>query len=248
MVGTPPLIKGPALFLDFDGTLVDIAAVPDAVLVDEHLCDVLVTLRNTLGGALAIVSGRPIDELDGFLAPSTLPAAGLHGLERRLDGDEIERPEPEPWLPAAQDALAAFVAQHPDLLLEQKTLSVALHYRARPDLAEPVGWLCEGLAEELGCDALRGHSVWELRPRAAGKERAIDYFLTRSPFSDRLPIFVGDDVTDEAAFALVQDRGGCGVKVGQGETAALHRLGSPAEVHSWLLELIDHNTRKQKHG
>lgn len=248
MVRTPPLTKNPALFLDFDGTLVDIAPVPDAVQVGNQLRNVLAALQGTLGGALAIVSGRSIAELDGFLAPNRLPTAGLHGLERRFDANAIERPEPEPWVPAAQDALAAFATQHPDLLLERKTLSVALHYRARPDLAEPIAWLCDGLAEELGCDALEGHFVCELRPRTAGKERAISEFLARPPFRDRLPLFVGDDVTDEAGFAAVQDRGGFGIKVGSGETAALHRLSSPEAVLDWLSGLIQHNTEKQRHG
>ena len=223
-----------AVFLDFDGTLADIAAHPQAVTVHADIPPRLAALAAALDGALAIITGRPIAEIDHFLAPLRLPAAGVHGAERRA-ADGRWHHLPAPRLDEVLPALRAFVAAHPGLLLEEKSSAIALHYRQAPLLEAQCLAAMTGALQQLPDMALmRGKQVLEMKPRAAGKGAAVRAFLEEAPFQGRRPWFFGDDVTDEAAFEAVQDLGGIAVKIGAGSTCAHHRLDDPAALQAWL--------------
>lgn len=231
-----------ALFLDFDGTLVDIAERPDAVVVDPQLPETLARLRDLLGGALAVVSGRSISTLDAFLAPELFDAAGVHGVERRLAGGRCESgPQNSGGLRGAIEAVRPFAAAHQGLLLEDKGSSFAVHWRLRPDLAADALRVVEAAASELGAGyrVQHGKAVAEILPVQAGKGAAIAWFLDRSPYRGRRPVFVGDDLTDEHGFHAVNERNGITVRIGDGGTAAAHRLGSPTELRQVLARWID---------
>jgi trehalose 6-phosphate phosphatase len=216
-----------ALFLDFDGTLVDIAPEPGAVVVPSSLVPTLGALRQYLGGAMAVVSGRPIREIDQFLAPLRLPVAGVHGAERRTADGAVDLLPPHP-LQLVQQAADALAACHAGLLVEHKSNSVALHYRLAPELeAVCLGAMQDAVDRSPGLVLLRGKMVVEAKPCGVTKGSAIEAFLREAPFAGRTPIFVGDDVTDEAGFDTVQGLGGLGIKVGEGATAAWQRLPDP---------------------
>lgn len=223
-----------ALFLDFDGTLVDIAPRPEDVRVPPGLVDTLAELRHGLGGALALVSGRPIAQLDAFLAPLRLPAAGEHGGERRdsLGGLSLHPPAP---LDRVLQAAAGLADQHPALRVETKRAAVALHYRQAPQLeAICLAAMQAAVDASPGLVLLRGKRVAEAKPAGVGKGQAIEAFLSEPDFRGRLPLFVGDDITDEVGFTVVQGHGGIGVKVGDGSTTAFQRLASPAALRREL--------------
>jgi trehalose 6-phosphate phosphatase len=219
-----------ALFLDFDGTLVDIAAEPDAVVVPSSLVPALSALQRYLGGAVAVVSGRPIREIDQFLSPIRLPVAGVHGAERRTAVGALERARALP-LATVEQAARALAARHAGLLVEHKQSSIALHYRQAPHLeAECLDAMQSAVDRSPGLTLLRGKMVAEAKPAEASKGGAIEAFLREAPFAGRTPVFIGDDVTDEAGFAAVQRLGGLGVKVGDGPTVAWQRLPTPADL------------------
>ena len=227
-----------ALFLDFDGTLAEIAPRPDAVLVEPGLVETLERLRDRLGGALAIVTGRPVSVIDGFLAPARLDAAGLHGVERRVGGTlEGGRAEDHPDLRRQVERLQAESAALPNVLIEDKGASVAVHWRlASPGDAERAEALVKAASEALG-GAYRlqlGKAVGEIVPAQATKAHAIRAFLERAPYAGRRPVFFGDDRTDEIAFAAVNEDGGVAVRVGDGDTVASRRLPDPAAVRALL--------------
>lgn len=225
-----------AFFFDFDGTLADIAEDPQAVELRPEVREHLDVIHSATGGATAVISGRPIRELDAFLSPLRLAAAGVHGLERRsadgtmtvseIDGDlirEIGRP------------IEAFARENEGLIAEQKPGSVALHYRQRPDLEEA----CRALATALqGSDSrlclLHGKMVVELKAGGRTKGDAIADFMEELPFRDRVPVFAGDDVTDEDGFRIVSRWNGISIKVGEGPTAAICRVADPAAFREWL--------------
>ncbi|SDG64398.1 trehalose-phosphatase [Janthinobacterium sp. YR213] len=231
LLGTP----GTAVFLDFDGTLVDLASTPDGVRLEAGVVEALALLAERHGGALALISGRPIVQLDAMLAPLTLPVAGVHGVERRgADGvlHVAATPDVSPVLARAQE----LAARYPGLLVEQKRGAVALHYRLAPDLEQ----LClqEMTAAVQACPGvllLHGKMVLEAKPAATDKGGAIAAFMQEMPFAGRRPVFAGDDTTDEAGFAYVQLAGGQGVKVGKGPSAATLRLASPGALRAALL-------------
>jgi trehalose 6-phosphate phosphatase len=224
-----------ALFLDVDGTLLNIAERPQDVRVDAALIGLLERLRARVEGALAVVSGRPLRELDALLAPLVLPSAGQHGVERRdARGEMHGYAGAAP--PAAAKQLSAFAAAHPGLIFEDKGASLAVHYRLAPELEANVGAQMQQLAAALGpsMQLLEGKMVVELKPAGLDKGVAIAQFMAEAPFRGRLPVFAGDDVTDECGFAEVNRLGGCSVKVGEGETCAQLRMPDVAAVHRWL--------------
>jgi trehalose 6-phosphate phosphatase len=230
-----PLIEpNTALFLDFDGTLADLAPRPELVQVEPELIGTLRALHVCLDGALAIVSGRPVAELDHFLQPLRLPAAGVHGAEFRNGAERIVRP-PAPGIGPLLPHLEALVARHPGLQLERKSVAVAIHYRQVPEL-EPLvrAAVADVLRDAVGLEALPGKMVVEIKPAGVDKGGAIATFMRSSPFAGRLPVFAGDDVTDEAGFSVVRELGGIGVLVGQRATAASVSVTGPAALRSWL--------------
>ncbi|MBK0391202.1 trehalose-phosphatase [Ramlibacter algicola] len=219
-----------ALFLDFDGTLVDIAPEPGAIVVPCSLVPTLSALQTYLGGAVAVVSGRSIRELDTYLAPLQLPVAGVHGAERRDASGALDRVEPASLEEVTRAALA-LRARDARLLVEEKGTSVALHYRRAPELErECIDAMAAAVDRSEGLALLRGKMVVEAKPCGASKGAAIEAFLREPPFAGRTPVFVGDDVTDEAGFEAVQRLGGLGVKVGEGPSAAWQRLADPGAL------------------
>lgn len=235
---SPPLPSPDwALFLDVDGTLLDFASTPSGVDVPPSLPALLERIRRRLGGALAVVSGRPLRDIDAFFAPFVFAAAGLHGLQRRRDDGRLED---EPALPAELTDLAtragAIAARHPGAVVEEKGPCLALHWRGAPDAAtELSAFADEALTLLRGYRLQRGKCVVELRPEGGDKGDAIAAFLEEAPFRGRLPVFVGDDRTDEHGFEVVRARGGVAVLVGTREpSAATHALPDPSGVRRWL--------------
>lgn len=227
-----------ALFLDVDGTLLEIAATPDAVKAPAALRNTLQLAAARNGGALALISGRRIAELDTLFAPCVFPAAGQHGLERRDAQGAITRSDIDSaLLQPARAALTALQTEHKGLLLEDKGTALAMHYRRAPQCELLVREIMKELADPLVNQfALRsGKCVLELAPEGDSKRTAIEAFMAEPPFAGRTPVFVGDDITDEDGFAAVNALGGYSIRVGQcGATAARHRFGSVSAVGAWL--------------
>ena len=238
----PPLAPDMALFLDFDGTLVELAARPDAIIIPPPLIGTLAALYLRLGGALALVSGRRLPDLDQFLSPLQLPAAGEHGGQRR-SAEGLLMSAPAPDLDAVLQAAQALVRDYPALQLERKTLALSLHYRQAPQLES----LCQqtlrqALARSPELELLQGKCVIDVKLAGVSKGTAITDFMAEAPFAGRLPVFAGDDVTDEAGFEQVQRLGGYTIKVGAGPTRAQYRCASVAELASWLESFRDDST------
>lgn len=241
-----PAPPNACLFLDVDGTLIDIAPTPDAVRVPPGLLDALRAAERVLGGALALVSGRSITELDRIFAPLHLKASGVHGAEFRF-GDEKEArwTKAEPIPPAAWDDLLELLRAFPASLVENKGFSFAVHYRAAPDTAARLrGALELFLAQrvDLGLAILPGHSVFELKRPDIDKGAAIADFMGRPPFAGRRPVFIGDDVTDTPGFRTVKDHGGLAYSVSHAFPGVLGTFTNPAAVRRWLAD-IDRSER-----
>ncbi len=231
-----------ALFLDVDGTLVVIAATPEQVRPEPTLQPLLQRLAGAIDGALALVSGRSLASIDRLFAPLRLPAAGLHGWERRRgDGGLVARDPPGAVLARLRPRLAAYATARPGLLLEDKGTGFALHYRLAPERGPAVRRFVRRLAlAEPELRLLAGRKVAELQPRGADKGEAILAFLGESPFAGRRPVFVGDDTTDEDGFVAVNAIGGLSLRVddaetsGRGPSAAQCRVAGVAALHQWL--------------
>jgi trehalose 6-phosphate phosphatase len=236
----PPLAwHGCALFLDFDGTLVDLAPHPDDVKVEPELHAALALLHEQLGGALAIVSGRPVEQIDQMLWPLVLPAAGVHGMERRGADGRMWR-NPLPALDVARALANELAAQFPGLWLEEKYGALALHYRQAPQAGpSTIARLRAGLMRHPDLVVMEGKMVIEVKQAAINKGSAIRDFCAAPPFAGRTPVFIGDDTTDEAGFAWVQEQGGVAVKVGEGATLAQHRIASAAALRQALQQLTE---------
>lgn len=230
------------LFLDVDGTLLEIAPTPDAVVVDEPLKQLLLHTRDALQGAMALVSGRSITTLDELFAPLRLAAAGLHGLERRdaTGSMHVAHLDVDPAFEAARDALLGIVEAMPGVLLEDKRVALAVHFRAVPQHEATLRRLVGSIAEGLGprYQMLEGKRVLELKPVAATKADAIRAFLAEAPFAGRRPVFVGDDITDLDGFGVVESLGGLSVAVGDRVDAQL-RVASPRDVRALLSDLAE---------
>ena len=245
MIPEPPPPDA-CLFLDVDGTLIDIAPTPDAVRVPSGLIAALRGAERALGGALALVSGRSIDELDRIFAPLRLKASGVHGAEFRFGHDEATRWTKGEPIPAAafaelQEAMRAFPAS----LIENKGFSYAVHYRAAPGtgpaLREALQRFLDARAG-LGLAIMPGHCVYELKRPAIDKGAAITDFMSRDPFAGRRPVFIGDDVTDAPGFVAVRDRGGLAYSVSRAFPGVAGTFADPAAVRRWLAEIAGPET------
>ncbi|MTH96214.1 trehalose-phosphatase [Roseibium sp. RKSG952] len=236
MTDLPHLSPDMALFLDFDGTLVEIAPSPEMVAVRPETIVYLQRQLEELEGALAVVSGRPIMEIDHFLAPLQLAAAGLHGLEHRYRaGGELRRDPPGAEILQLKQEISASGLLGNGVFLEDKGVAVAVHFRAAPDKAGEITDFLETQIRSLpDLHLLQGKMVVEAKPDTQDKGKAVAGFLDLDAFRDRLPVFLGDDVTDEDGMAAVQAAGGFGIKVGEGDTCAQFRLADVAAVHRWL--------------
>jgi trehalose 6-phosphate phosphatase len=216
---------------------VDIADSPSAVHVDQDLRLLLEDLHRLSGGAVALISGRSIVDIDRLFPGARLPAAGQHGLERRDAAGRIEgHAVPGGQLAWARGRLAAAAVARPGLLLEDKGLSLALHYRRAPQLAGYAHRVMRALLHRVGAQYCMqtGKRVVELKPTGKDKGVAVLAFMREAPFAGRIPVFIGDDVTDEYGFAAVNRLRGYSIKVGSGPTAARWHLPNVEGVKRWL--------------
>jgi trehalose 6-phosphate phosphatase len=231
-----------ALFLDVDGTLLEIRDRPEEVVADAGLIALLDRLSSAFGGALSLISGRSIAQIDRIFAPVKFPAAGSHGAELRLHPDD-DISGATRGLPAAVMARLSVLAEaHEGLLLEQKDGGASLHYRMAPDLEAQCRQLIDELMAEVGHEfrLIPGKMVFELAPRSHDKGKAIATMMNREPFIGRQPVFVGDDVTDEDGFRAVNTMHGISVRVGEeNDSEADHTLDSVADVRQWLESIMD---------
>lgn len=237
----PPPLDGDrhALFLDFDGTFVDFAPEPDAIVLRPGSIDRLAALSRRLSGALALVSGRKIADLDRFLAPLQLPAAGVHGQEFRPAPGDLRVQPASPELDEARRRLAGLIMAADPLLVEDKGGALVLHYRKHPEQRGRAEALAhEAVAGLSALHALPGHAIVEIRQHGISKAGALKLFAAMPPFSGRHPVFIGDDTTDEDGFRAAREADGFGVKVGPGSTAAFYRLPDVSAVHAWLDGLL----------
>lgn len=222
-----------ALFLDFDGTLVELAERPSLVRVAPELPALLAAAAAAVGEALAIVSGRRLASIDELLAPMRFSGAGLHGAELRTDPRQAA-PPPASGLDGAAQWLAARLEDEPGLWLEDKGAAIALHYRGAPGRAAQAERLLREAVRGLDLELISGKDVFEARPRGVNKGEAVRSLMRQPPFAGRRPVYVGDDTTDEDGIAAAQALGGVGIKVGAGPSAAPWRLDDPAAVRAWL--------------
>ncbi len=230
-----------ALFLDLDGTLIDIALRPDDVRAPKELIATIGTLYRRLGGALAVVSGRPIRAIDTLLAPLVLPAAGVHGAEIRLQASDSITLHPTPIISPAVRWLLAPLNDIPGVLIEDKGVAIAVHYRQAPDAVERVRDVVMkalNAGSDEGLTLIPGKCVYEIKHGGYTKGTAVAEFMELPPWKGRRPVFIGDDVTDEQAFAILPRWDGLGLAVGQERIGAIMAFPSAADVRTWLAGLV----------
>ncbi len=225
----PVLPPRAALLLDLDGTLLDLAPTPDAVIVPAELPGLLLRARTRLADALAIVTGRPVDQVDALLGDAPFAVAGEHGAAMRLrPGAPLLRPElpelPAGWLDRARAAVMPF----PGALMEPKAHGFVFHFRQAPDAGPALDAAARAiLADDARYVLMPAHMAWEVRPRGADKGAAVTALMSRPPFAGRVPVYVGDDVTDEDGIRAAHALGGFGLRVQDS-------FGTPAAVRAWL--------------
>jgi trehalose 6-phosphate phosphatase len=233
-------LSGAAVFLDLDGTLAPFAPRPQDVGPDRRRTELLGRLQQALDGRLAVVSGRAMDEIDRILESAVVCAAGVHGLQRRSLAGRLQGTPAHPTLDSARRRLEAYARPRPGLFVENKSLSVALHYRGAPDRASETRAFAALVAGDTGLKLQEGTMVVELRTPGSDKGDVVRTFMTEPPFADSTPIFVGDDLTDEDGFRVAAELGGFGVLVGPVRpTAAKARLPDVGRVLQWLDTSID---------
>ncbi|MDF1599843.1 trehalose-phosphatase [Mesorhizobium sp. YIM 152430] len=235
-LGIPCAPERLAVFLDFDGTLADIVDHPDDVHLPPKTAESLARLESRTSGAVAIVTGRPIAQIDALVAPLILPVAGVHGMSRRsFDGTLHNTKHDATLFAEAQARLTRLHLDLSDTMIEVKPASVAFHYRRRPDLAGSIAEKIHDVLGDLeGLDILHGKMVVEVKAGHAHKGDAIRAFMAEKPFAGRVPLFAGDDVTDEFGFAAMREFDGIAIKIGPGETAAGWRADDPDQFRIWL--------------
>lgn len=231
----PPSLEW-CLFLDVDGTLIELTDSPLETFADPGLKTLLGHVTERLGGALALVSGRSIHYLDALFAPLRLPAAGLHGVERRKASGVLHGASfVDTQLTQARIAVNTLVQAHPGTSVEDKGRTIAVHYRMAPQAESVLREELAAIARPLGTNyhIQEGNMVLEIKPRGFTKATAIKAFLKEPPFSGRKPVFVGDDLTDQDGFRLVEDEGGISIAVGE-RVRGQYRLDSASAVRGWL--------------
>jgi trehalose 6-phosphate phosphatase len=228
------------LFLDVDGTLIELGPAPHEVVVEPAALQFLQNASSVLCGALALISGRSLAQLDALFGPNAFPAAGLHGMERRDALGKLHVHPTEPLPAELVQELGAIAGRHPGVLLEDKGRAVAVHYRHAASLQEMLEREVEALARRHGGDDLQvqpGAYVLELKPSGITKAHAIEAFMQEAPFAGRLPLFAGDDLTDLHGFDAVQRLGGISIAVGP-RVQAMHAVATPAELRELLAEFL----------
>ena len=231
----PPSLEW-CLFLDVDGTLIELTDSPLETFADSDLKTLLSCVAERLGGALALVSGRSIHYLDTLFTPLRLPAAGLHGVERRKASGVLHGASfVDTQLSQARTAVSALVASHPGTSVEDKGRTIAVHYRLAPAAESAIRQSLAAIAGPLGSNyhIQEGNMVLEIKPRGFTKETAIKAFMKEPPFSGRKPVFIGDDLTDQDGFRLVEDQGGISIAVGE-RVHGQFRLENAVAVRDWL--------------
>lgn len=240
-IAEPPLLdtRRVSLFADLDGTLAPIEATPAEVGPDAARRRMLDALSSALGGRLAVVSGRGLADLDRVLEGRVSALAAVHGLVRRTSDRQVIAPVADPRVDAATAALRDFAASDPSLLVEDKTVAVALHFRGSPQTAERCRAIAGRVARPLGLTIQEGDMVVELRRPGPDKGSAVRAFMAEPPFAGSVPVFLGDDLTDEDGFAEADRLGGYGVIVGgRRPTLAAYALDDVAAARRWLQSSI----------
>lgn len=231
---------GICLFLDVDGTLLDFAPTPDAVEVDDDLLKLIGSAQTQLDGALALVSGRPLESIDALFDPLRLSAAGIHGFERRGADGVVYRPTlPSGALDAPRQRLDAFARAQPGVMLEDKGIALALHYRGARGARAEAHLMVSTIAASLDptFEILEGDHVLEIKPAAMNKAIAIEAFMKEAPFAGRQPVYIGDDITDFDGFSAARRNGGFDIAVG-GRVSARWSLDDPSAVREWIGKLL----------
>jgi trehalose 6-phosphate phosphatase len=234
-----PAPERAAFFFDVDGTLLELRAEPLAVVSDEPLRRLLQQMSALTGGAVAFVSGRSMADIDRIFAPLVFPASGLHGAEIRYP-DGADRHTNPHIMDHARPGVSRFVADRPGLMLEDKGATLAVHYRNRPELGAEVIAFMNSFSPGDELAVQEGKLVVELKPALYDKGTAITSILKRAPFAGRIPIFLGDDLTDEKGFVTVNQRNGLSIRVGAEEmpTEARYHLADPAAVRQFLMSYV----------
>lgn len=227
-----------ALFTDFDGTLVAIAAKPDQVVIPAKVLKTVSQLHQETHGATALITGRSLHNLNQLLALEGLAIAGSHGAEWQLQGKRHTIEQITSAFDPIRPALEKFAQSH-NLLLEDKTFAIAMHFRQAPELEPQLDEFLQNLVPEGGpLTVMQGKAIREVKPKAIDKGVAIARFMQQAPFAQRTPVYLGDDVTDEAGFMWVNQAGGTSIKVGPGPTCAQHRLDNPEAALEFLQQLL----------
>ena len=233
-----------ALFLDVDGTLLEIAPAPGAVTVPDGLPDTLIQVARLLDNAVALVSGRTVNDLDKLFRRLPIAEAGQHGSEIRWpDGHAEYFGTGDSGLSALLEPILRFAQVRPGLMVEDKGQTIAVHCRQAPQYQTEIAAFLADLVngKDAWLDVMSGRLVVELKPRGVSKRTAVERLMRSAPFAGRLPIFIGDDTTDEDGFAAARDLGGHGIRIGlTGESIASFRLPDPKAVRRFLGEIIRH--------
>ncbi|MBV9971242.1 MAG: trehalose-phosphatase [Xanthobacteraceae bacterium] len=231
-----------AILLDVDGTIVDVAATPQSVVIPPSLVQTLTALHTKTGGALALVSGRLVENLDHLFSPLLLPCIGGHGVEMRSSAFASLHRRAVELSPIIKKQLVAAAAVDPRIIIEDKGSSLAVHFRLAPEQAPLMKNKIAAIIDHSGMEGLEmlcGKAVIEIKPRAFNKGTAVCELMRIPPFAERTPIFVGDDVTDESVFAVMPALGGCGYSVGRQVNDICGLFKEPREVREWLADLAE---------
>jgi trehalose 6-phosphate phosphatase len=239
----PAIAPNWALFFDVDGTLLDYASRPEDVVVPDSLRRTLAGLSDALDGAVALVSGRMLDDVDRLFAPLKLPVAGQHGAEGRRNGSRQVFAPPSTALGAILAQVQVFAARHPAIRIENKGLSAQVNFRRDLSQREALGALLAEAIVATGADfqLYAGHDGYDIKPRGVNKGSVMDWFMAAPPFTGRVPVFIGNDRTDEDGFAAALARGGLAIKVGLEDipTHAPLRMATPSELGEWLAHGVE---------